>query len=54
MCKCRYENKCVKICPKPITDNGLTINMEFWKFTKPFLTNNGFLESKYITLKEKT
>ena len=38
---------------KKLTEKGLTTNKNFWKFMKPFLTNEGFIGNNDITLIHK-
>ena len=57
----QQRNKCVSIRRKSIkhyfsniTSNGIITNKNFWKATKPFLTNKGYLknsdEKKFVQL----
>ena len=39
--------------PYKLTQRGLTTNKSFWKSTKPFLTNKGFIGNNEITLIHK-
>ena len=43
------RRKCTKNYPKKLVEKGLTTSKSFWKFIKPFFTNNGFTRNSDIT-----
>ena len=44
------RRKCMKNYLKKFTEKGLTTNKSFWRFTKRFLTNKGFIGNNDISL----
>ena len=46
------RKKCIKKYFSKVTESGVNTNKEFWKITKPFLTNKGFLSGNEITIIE--